>query len=166
MVRERPDEVDAGVRTGLKDISLTDVCNHSYGTICAPVDKQTGQRVIQNRIILQKNTALPCEASQMFYTVSEGQKRVEVTITQGEDTDPAYVNRIATHSFELPPDRPAERPIKVTYSYDLNQRMHCKFEDIDSGRVLEVDFSLDQESGTSEERVAEQTKQLEPFKVE
>ena len=166
MVRERPDEVDAGVRTGLKDISLTDVCNHSYGTICAPVDKETGQRVIQNRIILQKNTALPCEASQMFYTVSEGQKRVEVTITQGEDADPAYVNRIATHSFELPPDRPAERPIKVTYSYDLNQRMHCKFEDIDSGRVLEVDFSLDQEGSASEERVAEQTKELEPFKVE
>lgn len=166
MVREKPDEVDAGVRTGLKDISLTDVCNHSYGTICAPVDKETGQRVIQNRIILQKNTPLPCEASQMFYTVSEGQKRVEVTITQGEDTDPAYVNKIATHSFELPPDRPAERPIKVTYSYDMNQRMHCKFEDIDSGRVLEVDFALDQEGGACEERVAEQTKELEPFKVE
>ena len=44
--------------------------------------------------------------------------------------------------------------------------MHCKFEDIDSGRVLEVDFSLDQEGSASEERVAEQTKELEPFKVE
>jgi molecular chaperone DnaK len=86
---------------------------------------------------------------------------VEVTITQGEDTDPAYVNRIATHSLELPPDRPAERPIKVTYSYDLNQRMHCRFEDVESGRLLELDFSLDEEGN-----VTEKASELEPFTVQ
>jgi len=161
LMRQDPEAVPAGIRTGLKDISLTDVCNHSYGTICAPIDKETGRRVVANRIILKKNTPLPCEASQTFYTVSEGQKRVEVTITQGEDTDPAYVNRIATHSLELPPDRPAEQPIKVTYSYDLNQRMQCRFEDIESGRLLELDFSLDEEGN-----VAQKAAELEPFKVQ
>jgi molecular chaperone DnaK len=127
MLREKPDSVPAGIASGLKDINLTDVCNHSYGTICAPIDKETGRRVIENRIILKKNTPLPCDASQVFYTVTEGQKVVEVTITQGEDTAADYVNKIATHRFELPPDRPADRPIKVTYSYDVNQRMHCRF---------------------------------------
>jgi len=118
---------------------------------------------------LKKNTPLPCEATQTFYTVSEGQKRVEVTITQGEDTDPAYVNKIATHSFELPPDRAAERPIQVTYSYDLNQRMHCKFEDVESGRVLELDFSLDEddaEASGTESDAAGKVATLEPFTVE
>jgi len=166
MMRQDPDGVAAGIRTGLKDISLTDVCNQSYGTICAPVDKETGRRVVQNRIILKKNTPLPCEASQMFYTVSEGQKRVEVTITQGEDTDPAYVSKIATHSFELPPDRAAERPIKVSYSYDLNQRMHCKFEDVESGRVLEVDLSLDENGESVDQKADNKTAELEPFKVQ
>ncbi len=166
MMRQDPEVVAAGIRTGLKDINLTDVCNHSYGTICAPIDKETGRRVVQNRIILKKNTPLPCETSQTFYTVSEGQKRVEVTITQGEDTDPAYVNRIATHSFELPPDRPAERPIKVTYSYDLNQRMHCRFEDIESGRLLELDFSLDGDGDLAGGDVTAKTGELESFKVE
>ena len=165
-IREKPDAVEVGVRNGLKDISLTDVCNHSYGTICAPIDKDTGRRVVQNRIILKKNTPLPCEASQTFYTVSEGQQRVEVTVTQGEDTDPAYVNTIATQSFELPPDRAAERPIKVTYAYDLNQRMHCTFEDLDSGRVLEVDFSLDTDGSVTEGEAVQSSKDLEPFKVE
>jgi molecular chaperone DnaK len=141
------------------------VCNHSYGTICAPIDKETGRRIVQNRIILKKNTPLPCDATQTFYTVSEGQKQVEVMITQGEDSDPAYVNRIATHRFELPPDRPAERPIKVTYSYDLNQRMHCKFEDVESGRVLEVDLALNEDGSVADEEGA-RTKELEPFKVE
>jgi molecular chaperone DnaK len=164
-LRENPDDVAAGIREGLKDISLTDVCNHSYGTICAPIDKETGRRVVQNRIILKKNTPLPCEISQTFYTVSQGQKRVEVTITQGEDTDPAYVNRIATHSLELPPDRAAERPIQVTYSYDLNQRMHCAFQDVESGRLLELDFSLDEDGAVANE-AAEQAAKLEPFKVQ
>ncbi len=164
-LRMDPDNVATGIREGLKDISLTDVCNHSYGTICAPLDKETGRRVVQNRIILKKNTPLPCEISQTFYTVSQGQKRVEVTITQGEDTDPAYVNRIATHSLELPPDRPAERPIQVTYSYDLNQRMHCAFRDIESGRLLELDFSLD-DGDTAGDEAAEQAANLEPFKVQ
>lgn len=141
MIRESPEKVDPGMISGLKDINLTDVCNHSYGTLCAPLDKKTGQRVIENRIILQKNTPLPCQISQMFYTLRENQQQIEVVVTQGEDVNPKYVNCIGTQRFELPPDRPAEQPIKVTYRYDLNQRMQCTFEDKESGRVLEVDFS-------------------------
>ena len=76
-----------------------------------------------------------------FYTVSENQTELEINITQGEDTAPEYVNKIATHRLKLPPNRPAECPIRVTYSYDVNQRMHCFFEDIQSGQILEVDFS-------------------------
>jgi len=166
MLRERPDAVPAGISSGLKDINLTDVCNHSYGTICAPIDKKTGRRVIENRIILKKNTPLPCESTQMFYTMSEGQREVEVTITQGEDTAVEYVNKIATHRFKLPPGRQARCPIKVTYSYDVNQRMHCKFEDVQSDRVLEVDFSLDQNGAISESDVSQKAGELEALKVE
>ncbi|MHC4685788.1 MAG: Hsp70 family protein [Planctomycetota bacterium] len=166
VLREKPDAVPAGIASGLKDINLTDVCNHSYGTICAPIDKETGRRVIENRIILKKNTPLPCESTQMFYTMSKGQKEVEVTITQGEDTAVEYVNKIATHRLKLPPNRPARCPIKVTYSYDINQRMHCRFEDVQSGKVLEVDFSLEQNGEMSEGDVSQKTEELKGVKVE
>ncbi|MHC4149163.1 MAG: Hsp70 family protein [Planctomycetota bacterium] len=166
MLRERPDSVPAGIASGLGDISLTDVCNHSYGTICAPIDKETGRRVVENRIILKKNTPLPCESTEMFYTMSEGQSEVEVTITQGEDTDVKYVNKIATHKFKLPAGRPAKCPIKVTYSYDVNQRMHCKFQDLESGRVLEVDFCLGQDGEIAETDVKEKEEKLEAVQVE
>ena len=166
MLREKPEAVPAGISGGLQDINLTDVCNHSYGTICAPVDKETGQRAIQNRIILRKNTPLPCEVSQMFYTMSEGQTELEVTITQGEDAAVEYVNKIATHKFKLPPGRPAECPIKVTYSYDVNQRMHCKFQDLKSGTTLEVDFCLDKDGGMSQSNVKEKAEKLKAVKVE
>ncbi len=166
MLREKPDEVAAGIANGLRDVSLTDVCNHSYGTLCAPVDEETGRRVIENRIILKKNMPLPCEASQTFYTVKENQSRIETTITQGEDTDPRYVNQIATQKFELPPDRPPDCPIKVTYGYDVNQRMHCKFEDIESGRVLEMDVNLDDQGNAAEGQIEVDVKQMESVKVE
>ncbi|UCG55766.1 MAG: Hsp70 family protein [Phycisphaerales bacterium] len=166
MLRDKPDSVSAGIASGLEGINLTDVCNHSYGTICAPVDEETGRRTVQNRIILKKNTPLPCEASQTFYTTYEGQKEVEVTITQGEDTAVEYVNKIATHRFELPEGRPPDCPIKVTFSYDVNQRMHCKFEDIESGRVLQVDFRLDQNGEVEEDNAQQSTEQFESLKVE
>ncbi|MHC4657503.1 MAG: Hsp70 family protein, partial [Planctomycetota bacterium] len=166
VLREKPDAVPSGISSGLNDINLTDVCNHSYGTICAPVDKETGRRVVQNRIILKKNTPLPCETSQMFYTIAKGQTEVEVTVTQGEDTAPEYVNKIATHKFQLPEDRPAKCPIKVTYSYDVNQRMHCSFQDLESGRVLEVDFSLNKNGKMSQSDIKQKTEKLEHLKVE
>lgn len=166
MLREDPDNVPAGISNGLRDITLTDVCNHSYGTICAPVDEETGRRVIENRVILKKNTPLPCEASQTFYTLTEGQSKIETTITQGEDLDPRYVNKIATQKFDLPPDRPPDCPIKVTYGYDVNQRMRCTFEDIESGKVLEMDLNLDEQGNLAEERAEIEVKHMESVEVE
>ena len=166
MQKENPEAVAAGILKGLGDVKLTDVCNHSYGTVCAPVDKETGKRVIKNLIILNKNTPLPCQESQVFYTVSENQTELEVTVTQGEDSSVEYVNEIATHKFELPEGRDAGCPVKVTYSYDTNQRMHCKFEDVESERVLEIDFSLDHQGQITQEEVNQKAEQLETIKVE
>jgi len=165
-LKDEPDKISAGISGGLKDVRLKDVCNHSYGTICAPKDRQTGQYVVENRIILPKNTPLPCEKSQQFYTMVDGQTQLEVTVTQGEDTDPDYVNKIATEVFELPPDRPAGRPIKVTYSYDTNQRMHCRFEDEESGKNLEVDFCIGANDELTRADVEQKAQELVSFKVE
>jgi molecular chaperone DnaK len=166
MMRDNPKAVPAGIAGGLKDINLTDVCNHSYGTICAPIDKKTGRRVIENRIILEKNTPLPCEHSQVFYTMSEGQNELQITVTQGEDTQPQYVNKIATHTFELPPNRPAKCPIEVTYRYDVNQRMHCKFRDVQSGKILEIDFCLDKSGELTETEKCAESEQIELVTVQ
>jgi len=165
MIRKSPDKVSAGIASGLKDINLTDVCNHSYGTLCAPLDEVTGKRVVENKIILQKNTPLPCEESQTFYTSYDGQDLIKVAVTQGEDSDPEYVNNIAVHQLKLPADRPKNCPIKVTYSYDLNQRMHCVFEDTQSGEKIEVDLDQDMENGDVEQ-TRKQTEQLAQYSIE
>ena len=87
-------------------------------------------------------------------------------MTQGEDANPLYVNRIGTRHFELPPGRAAEQPIQVTYQYDLNQRMHCTFEDKESGRVLEVDFSMNDEAPCPAETDSEQEQVVQTVEVQ
>ncbi|OQY06129.1 MAG: hypothetical protein B6I25_04520 [Planctomycetales bacterium 4572_13] len=166
LMREDSKKVAAGIATGLKEVQLKDVCNHSYGTICAPVDEETGQHVIRNSIILQKNTPLPCEATQTFYTMADGQTQLQVSITQGEDEDPDFVNKIATEIFELPANRPANQPIHVQYSYDVNQRMHCRFLDEQSGRTLEVEFCAGQSGQMTKTDIELAAKELSAVKVQ
>lgn len=166
LLRDDPKKVSQGITSGLKDVQLTDVCNHSYGTICAPIDEETGKHVIRNSIILEKNTPLPCEATQTFYTMSEGQTELQVSITQGEDEDPDYVNKIATEVFELPADRPANQPIHVRYSYDVNQRMHCRFLDEESGRTIEVEFCAAENGGLKKTAVDQAVSEMSEFKVQ
>jgi molecular chaperone DnaK len=171
LLRDRPSEIPAGMAAGLQDVKLKDVCNHSYGTLCARREKDSDKQSIENYIILKKNTPLPCEATQMFYTVVADQRELQVTITQGEDANPDYVNKIATEKFELPEGRKAGCPVKVTYSYDLNQRMHCRFEDVQSGRVIEVEFALEDEDAPEAECVAtgqeqQQQQSVQSFQVQ
>lgn len=166
LMRDEPQKVSQGIVSGLKGVRLKDVCNHSYGTICAPIDEETGKHVIRNSIILKKNTPLPCEATQTFYTMSEGQTELQVSITQGEDEDPDYVNKITTEIFELPPGRSANQAIHVRYSYDVNQRMHCRFLDEESGRTLDVEFCAG-ENGKLKKTAVEQTaREMSGFKVQ
>jgi molecular chaperone DnaK len=166
LLRDEPKKVSTGIASGLKKVQLKDVCNHSYGTICAPVDEETGRHVIRNSIILEKNTPLPCEATQTFYTMVDGQTELQVSITQGEDEDPDFVNKIATEIFELPPNRPANRPIHVQYSYDVNQRMHCRFLDEESGRTLEVEFCVGDNGQMTQTEINRIAEELNSVKVQ
>ena len=66
--------------------------------------------------------------------------------------------------MELPPNRPAGRPIEVTYSYDTNQRMHCIFIDEESGEKMEL--NIDQQSGKSRVDDKQSKANLDDFTVE
>jgi len=165
LLREGTTQVTPGIVSGLQDLHLQDVCNHSYGTLSAPRDPQTGQRMLANTIILPKNTTLPCHISRTFYTMKDSQQRIHIAVTQGEDADPRFVNTLAREVFDLPPDCPAGYPIQATYSYDLNQRMHCRFEDEHSGRSLNVKFCVGENSEVSGVDVTRQAEELAAMQI-
>jgi molecular chaperone DnaK len=128
----------------MSKIRLTDVCSNYYGTLTLIPNEMTGRIEITNSIILKKNTPLPCSNTETFYTTADGQIELDCTVTQSQfpETDPEFVNVLDKAMFRgLPPGRPAGRPIEVTFSYDLNERMHCVFRDVESGMQHEATLS-------------------------
>lgn len=119
---------------------IQDVASHSYGTFA--VTNHHGSQRLRNSILITKNTRIPTSVTQTYYTMYKGQRVIECTVTQGEDSDPEFVNVIKQEELELPADLPDGAPIDITYSYDANMRMKCTFLERSSGTRKE--FVLDQ----------------------
>ena len=139
---KNPDSMSSNISRELNNIRVVDVANHSYGTIVISYDESLEKYVDRNTIIIKKNTPLPCSQTDTFYTTHEGQKEIDLSVTQGEDEDPDFVDMIHKDTMDLPPNRPEQQPIEFTYKYDENQIMHCTFKDINSGQSRDVQLSM------------------------
>jgi molecular chaperone DnaK len=129
----------------VRSMRLQEVANHYFGTISLETHPTTGEHRARNSIIIEKNSKLPCEKTESYYTVFPGQMNVDCRVTQSatRESDPDFVRVIWDGALgPLPPDRPANMEIRVTYSYDTNQIMHCRFQDVSSGLTREIDIGL------------------------
>ena len=127
-------------KASLKQIKVADVANHCFGTIALSYNEITKQDEYQNVIMINKNTKLPVKKVENMLTVHDGQKSLKLTVTQSTspETDPKFVKIIWEDKMDMPPNRPQGQPIRITYSYDENQIMHCVFEDVNSKTIREV----------------------------
>lgn len=121
-----------------KSAKVREVCNQSYGTLAYIVNAQTGEEGVQNSIVIAKNTPIPCSKTQIYVTSEPNERFIEVDITQGEDSDPRFIDIIGKITLEVPPNRPAGCEVAVTYSYDENQRVRALVVDKQSGRSQEI----------------------------
>jgi molecular chaperone DnaK len=127
-----------------EDLNLQEVANHYFGTLCQ-VEDAAGRRQLRNSIIIEKNSVLPCSKTESYYTVRPGQTAVDARVTQSatREEDPDFVRIIWDGALgPFPEGRPANMEILVTYSYDVNQIMHCRFVDVGSGLTREVDVCV------------------------
>ncbi|MHC4708888.1 MAG: Hsp70 family protein [Planctomycetota bacterium] len=127
--------------SAMSQIRMRDVCSNYYGTLTLLQNPTTGRVEVANALILKKNTPLPCSNTETFYTTVDGQTELDCTVTQSQfpETDPEFVNVLDKTIFSgLPPGRAAGRTIQVTFSYDVNERMHCVFLDVESGMKHEA----------------------------
>ena len=104
---------------------------------------------MQNAVLITKGEPIPCSVTKSFTTTHAGQRAVgcEVTESTSPETDLRFVKVIWKGVLELPPDRPAQQEIKVTFAYDDNQIMKCSFVDVGTGRKTEIDISQAATSG-------------------
>lgn len=144
---------------------VSEVCNHSYGTLAIIEDALTGVARIQNSVVIPKNTPIPCSMSQTYVTSENNEELIEVEITQGEDHDPRYVDIVGRISLRVPPGRPAGCAVTVTYSYDENQRVRAQVYDEESGLRKDIDIEYEGDGVLKESEIERKSAYLKQVKI-
>lgn len=150
MIEKDPDSVNDNIKRELSNTKLTDVANHSYGTIAINYDEKLEKHILVNAIIIPKNTQLPCSKSESFFTSVDNQEAIDASVTQGESEDVDFVDVITKQKMQLPPNRPKGQELEFIYEYDANQIMHCIFKDIESGRTEEANIHLGEKTSSGD----------------
>ncbi len=128
------------------ELSVQDVANKHFGTKALEWDDASGRPSKINSIIIRKGTPIPCSMTESYQTIAYDQTEVECSITECDheekEYDSKFIRVIGEGRLELPPERPPGQEILVTYQYDINQIMHCHFEDVESGEKKEITVDL------------------------
>jgi len=148
-------ELNSTQKQSLKKIKMTEVSNHYFGTIAVTYNDSQDREELANSILINKNDKIPCSVSEEFSTRHDGQDAIRATVTQSTsaETDPKFVTVVWEGELELPPGRPKGQPIKITYSYDDNQIMHCEFLDVNANKKIEIDLSMGSNESEDEESI-------------
>jgi molecular chaperone DnaK len=102
---------------------LLDVTAHSLGVkTIDTVDRETGDADYFS-IIIPRNTKVPVRKAEVYYTLTDGQKGVEVEVYQGESASCRENTRVGQFYFTLKPGA-AHSPVTVEFAYDKEGVVH------------------------------------------
>ena len=146
--------IQGGVLGGeVKDVLLLDVTPLSLGL-------ETEGHIFTR--LIDRNTTIPCEKSQIFSTAADGQTSVEINVLQGE-RQMAYDNK-SLGRFQLNNIAPAPRgvpQIEVTFSIDRNGIVHVSAKDKATGNAQ--DITITASTNLSEEEINQRVKEAEQY---
>ena len=98
---------------------LVDITPHSLGIKCLDF-VQGFEFPFRFAPIIRRNTPLPASRSEMFATVSDNQKEVEIEVYQGENDDIRFNHNIGKFTIEGLARVPAGNQLVVQLDLDLN----------------------------------------------
>jgi len=144
--------VQAGVLQGdVKDILLLDVIPLSFG-----IETMGG---VMTKLI-EKNTTIPTQASQIFSTASDNQTSVQVNVLQGER--PMATDNKSLGQFHLDGSPPAARgvpQVEIKADIDAKRILNVTAKDKTSGK--ESTIRIEASSGLSKEEIEKMKKDAE-----
>jgi molecular chaperone DnaK len=91
--------------------------------------------------VVKRDTVVPVERSQTFFTAYENQEAVSIPVVQGEAPlvgDNTWLGRVVVE--DLPPS-PAGSPVEVAFKLDLSGVLHATARHVPSGRAATVTFA-------------------------
>lgn len=94
--------------------------------------------------IIRKNTPIPVTKSEVFYTVQDGQRVVDVQVFQGEDPDALNNTQIRRFAVAGLRDAPAGNPVVVTFAPDLDGILHvtAREKETDLEKSIRIDKAI------------------------
>ena len=146
--------IQAGVLGGeVKDVLLLDVTPLSLGL-------ETEGHIFTK--LIERNTTIPTQKSQVFSTAADGQTTVEIHVLQGE-RPMAYDNKTLGR-FQLTgiPSAPRGVPqIEVTFNIDRNGIVNVSAKDLGTGNEQKVTITAS--TNMTEEEIQQRVKEAEQF---
>ncbi|HEY6737499.1 MAG TPA: Hsp70 family protein [Actinopolymorphaceae bacterium] len=130
---------------------VRDVTSQGLGAIALKRDPAHDEDT-ENVVIIPANAKIPAKGSQVFETVADQQSKLRVEVTQGDDTDPAYVRPVGEQTFPIPA-YPEGAPFEMVYAYDVDQIVHIEVIDKTTGRSVGT-FRVDNVANMNESEVA------------
>ena len=128
-------------KMSLSKIRVQDISNKCFGTVVLNLDYEQ-----VNSTLIYKGDNIPTSYTTTYFIINNLQETVRVQITESivpeENID--FVRIIWEGDLELsnPKEVLAGDPVEVTYSYDLNQVMHCEFTEKRSGVSKKVKLDM------------------------
>jgi molecular chaperone DnaK len=110
--------------------------------------------------MIQRNTAIPKKASEIFSTAADNQTTVEIQVYQGERPMAADNKKIGSFYLDGIPPAPRGMPqIEVTFDIDANGILHVSAKDKGTGK--EKNIRIENSSGISKDDIEKMKRDAE-----
>ncbi|MBQ2084763.1 MAG: molecular chaperone DnaK [Oscillospiraceae bacterium] len=156
-----PDEcvaIGAAIQGGVLNKEINDIVLLDVTPLSLGIETEGGI----NTKIIDRNTTIPTQKSQIFSTAADGQTSVEIHVLQGE-RDFAKDNK-TLGLFRLDGIAPAPRgipQIEVTFNIDANGIVHVAAKDLGTGK--ETNITIQSSSNMSKDDIDKAVKDAEQY---
>lgn len=140
--------------TEMAALTVRDVTSHALGT---PALDESGSRV--NTIIIPRNAPVPCQRERVYTTVEDGQRVVNLDVTEGDDTELDYVTVLKGENIPLPRGLRRGTRLQVVMAYDVDGVIHAEVF-LESTGVSLGEVQLHRENNLTREEVSNYRAQL------